>query len=39
MGDAILDDEDIKNKEGGGYWVCWHAERERDDEVFVLTGS
>lgn len=22
----------------GGVWVCRHAERERDYEVFVLTG-
>lgn len=38
-GDAIIDDEDIKNKGGvGGIWVCRRAERQRDYEVFVLTG-
>lgn len=38
MGDAIIDDEDIKNKGKGGTWVCRHAERRRDYEGFVLTG-
>lgn len=38
MGDAIIDDEDIKNKwgVGGAIWVCRHAEREREKESGMM---